>query len=168
MGESVLVTISTADADGDTLTFQLLNAPSSVTLSNPVISIAPTHQDISEVTLIVRVQDDFGGVVSQQFIVSVVDLNGPVATAPTNLTVSATATSGTAVTDSAIAAFLMKATATDDVDGPIATVTHNAPATFPLGVTTVTFSATDKAVNTGSAQATVTVLMHTQTEIMME
>ncbi|MDQ6980583.1 MAG: HYR domain-containing protein, partial [Ghiorsea sp.] len=47
-------------------------------------------------------------------------------------------------------------TATDLVDGAI-TSTNNAPATFPLGITTVTWSATDAAGNTATAQQQVTV-----------
>jgi len=42
------------------------------------------------------------------------------------------------------------ATATDNVDGVVA-VTNNAPATFPIGVTTVTYTSTDLAGNTATA-----------------
>ena len=44
----------------------------------------------------------------------------------------------------------------DIVDGPVA-VTNDAPAIFPVGITTVIFSATDAAGNTGVAASTVTV-----------
>ena len=44
----------------------------------------------------------------------------------------------------------------DNVDGPLVPG-HDAPATFPIATTTVTFSATDGAGNTGTAQAAVTV-----------
>ncbi|HSG61076.1 MAG TPA: immunoglobulin-like domain-containing protein, partial [Pseudomonadales bacterium] len=47
-------------------------------------------------------------------------------------------------------------TANDAVDGRV-TVNNNAPSTFPLGVTTVTFSAMDREGNKGTGSATVTV-----------
>ncbi|MCP4332442.1 MAG: DUF5011 domain-containing protein, partial [Gammaproteobacteria bacterium] len=84
------------------------------------------------------------------------DVTTPTVNAPTNLTVAATNAAGTAATQVAIAGFLTAAMASDTVDGTLLT-THNAPAQFPLGVTTITFSASDNAGNTGTAQATVTV-----------
>ncbi|MCP5089390.1 MAG: DUF5011 domain-containing protein, partial [Gammaproteobacteria bacterium] len=88
--------------------------------------------------------------------VSVQDSGAPVVTAPASIIVAANNASGTAATDPVISSFLNGASATDAVDGTVA-VTDDAPAVFPLGVTTVTFSAMDNAGNTGSAQATVTV-----------
>jgi hypothetical protein len=76
--------------------------------------------------------------------------------APNNITVAAVDAQGTLQSDIAITAFLNTANANDAVDG-VVTVTHDAPAVFALGITTVTFSAQDKAGNTGNAQATVTV-----------
>jgi hypothetical protein len=64
--------------------------------------------------------------------------------------------SGTPATDATIQAFLAGATATDNVEGAVA-VTNDAPATFALGATVVTFTASDGSGNTGTAQATVTV-----------
>ncbi|RLL51570.1 HYR domain-containing protein [Mariprofundus sp. EBB-1] len=84
----------------------------------------------------------------------------PVVTVPANITVAAAKGATTvAATQATIAAFLTAATATDNtaVVGPI---THNAPATFPAGTTTVTFSAADAAGNTGTATATVTVTVN--------
>jgi Fibronectin type III domain len=86
------------------------------------------------------------------------DGEAPKVTAPDNIVLTAPDSSGLPSSDPAIAAFLSGATAMDDVDGPIAAITHDAPARFPLGTTTVTFSATDSAGYTGSAQAAVTVL----------
>ena len=88
--------------------------------------------------------------------VTVVDQGVPVVTAPADITVAATSASGTDASDAAIAAFLAGATATDNVD-PTLTITNDAPGTFPVGPTIVTFSATDSGGNTGTAQATVTV-----------
>ena len=86
-----------------------------------------------------------------------VDLTAPVITTPANITVEATAASGTAKTLAAIAAFLNAASTADTVDG-VGLASNNAPAIFPIGVTTVSFSATDAAGNAAvSAAATVRV-----------
>ena len=89
--------------------------------------------------------------------VSVQDAGAPIVTPLPSITVAAVDATGTAATDAAIVAFLDGATALDAVDGPIAIVTNDAPIQFPLGATTVTFSAVDGSGNTGQAQATVTV-----------
>ena len=86
------------------------------------------------------------------------DQIAPVVTPPQNIAVDVGSALLIASTDPAIAAFLNSATASDDVDGVLTAITHDAQATFPVGMTTVTFSAMDAAGNTGSAQATVTVL----------
>ncbi|MFZ7125112.1 MAG: hypothetical protein ACOWWM_03035 [Desulfobacterales bacterium] len=81
----------------------------------------------------------------------------PVVTAPAPVTVTAPLGETTVpATDPAIAAFLAGATADDVEDGPLS-VTHDAPAEFPVGTTTVTFSATDSGGLTGTATSTVTV-----------
>jgi hypothetical protein len=109
-------------------------------------------------TLTYDVSDTVGNAAAQMTRgVSVQDSGAPVVTPSTNITVVATDASGTAASDPAIVAFLVGASAIDAVDGPIATITNDAPTQFPLGVTTVTFSATDGSSNTGQAQATVTV-----------
>lgn len=85
------------------------------------------------------------------------DVTAPVVTAPTNITVAAAmGASSVTVADPYITAFLAGATATDNV-GVVGAITHNGPATFPLGVTIVTFTAKDAAGNSGTATATVTV-----------
>jgi len=88
--------------------------------------------------------------------VNVTDQTAPTVTAPAAITVAAVDGTGTVATNTAIAAFLNGATATDNVD-TTSTVTHNGPTKFPLGATTVTFSSTDAAGNTGTATAVVTV-----------
>ena len=76
------------------------------------------------------------------------DIIPPVLIPPSNLTVEATGIT-TNVT-------LGSATATDLVDGSIL-VSNDAPATFPVGTTTVTYSATDASSNTATATQTVTI-----------
>jgi len=88
--------------------------------------------------------------------VTVQDASAPVVNAPANITVAATDQNGTANSNDSISTFLTAATANDDVDGTV-TVTHNAPDTFPLGDTIVTFSAKDSSDNIGTSQAKVTI-----------
>ena len=86
--------------------------------------------------------------------VTIVDQTAPVVTVPGNVTVAAVDNTGTPSTDLTIQGFLSGATTIDNVDGDLTTsVMHNAPGQFPLGVTTVTFSVTDGAGNTGTAQS---------------
>jgi Bacterial surface protein, Ig-like domain/HYR domain/NHL repeat len=80
----------------------------------------------------------------------------PVMTVPLPITVEAVDALGTPDTEGTIQAFLNGATAIDAVDGPL-TPTNDAPANFPFGLTTVNFSATDAAGNTGSISSTVTI-----------
>ena len=74
--------------------------------------------------------------------VNLIDTVAPVITVPANVYTS-TSTSQATVS-------IGMATATDNVDGIVA-VTNNAPATYPIGVTTVTYTSTDLAGNTATA-----------------
>ena len=90
--------------------------------------------------------------------INVVDITAPVVTAPASITVEAEGALTPAAT-AVIAVFLSSATVVDVIDGDLsAAVAHDAPPAFPLGPTVVTFSATDAALNTGAADATVTVV----------
>ena len=98
--------------------------------------------------------DAAGNVGSASFTIRVVDTAAPVLTIPGNLAVQSTGP--VAATDSRIKAFLDGATATDIVDEK-PTITTNAPSSFPVGATTVVFTARDDAGNTTQKSATVTV-----------
>ncbi len=81
----------------------------------------------------------------------------PEVTAPAPITITVPqGTTSVPATDSAIAAFLAAASATDGQDGELE-VSNNAPDSFPLGITTVTFSATDACGLTSEATSTVTI-----------
>lgn len=92
--------------------------------------------------------DSHGKTASAAQTIIVTDATAPVVTAPASLTVEATGAL-TPVDSGA-------ATATDAVG--VVSLVSDAPATFPLGVTTVTWTATDAAGNVGTAVQTVTVL----------
>ena len=66
----------------------------------------------------------------------------PVLTVPAAIIVGATGPQGTPASNDEIQNFLSSANAIDAEDGNLA-ITHNAPATFPIGVTLVRFSAVD-------------------------
>ena len=78
----------------------------------------------------------------------IVDTVAPEVTAPANVEVEATGVT-TAVA-------IGEATAVDDVDGVLDAIADNL-GPYPVGITTVTWSATDEAGNTGEATQTVTV-----------
>ena len=84
------------------------------------------------------------------------DTTGPSVSVPADISVAATDANGTSASDAAISAFLLGATASDATDGNVS-VTNNAPDIFPIGSTTVTFTAVDSLGNVGSNSATVTV-----------
>lgn len=81
----------------------------------------------------------------------VIDTIPPTVQAPANIVVAAQDRSGTPAAATPIVTFLASATASEGQ------ITHDAPAVFPLGETSVVFKATDAAGNEGSAQAVVTV-----------
>jgi hypothetical protein len=84
------------------------------------------------------------------------DTTGPSVSVPADISVAATDANGTSSSDAAISAFLLGATASDATDGNVS-VTNDAPGMFPIGSTTVTFTAVDSLGNVGSNSATVTV-----------
>ena len=95
--------------------------------------------------------DPSGNTAQGSFTVTVEDTTPPDVTAPADVTKEATGT----LTSVAIGT----ATALDLVDGTVA-VTNNAPASFPIGTTVVTWTATDTAVppNVGTATQNVTLV----------
>jgi len=89
-----------------------------------------------------------------------IDLAAPVVTVPAPISVGTAGAGGVSAAHPTIQAFLVAATATDNVDGDVtANITNDAPATFPTGMTTVTFSVTDAAGNTGSDTSTVEIFI---------
>ena len=95
--------------------------------------------------------DKAGNKATGSFTVEVQDVKKPVVTVPANVTVEATGPAGAAATWEAV-------TAVDDVDGGLPVRCGAASGdVFPIGTTTVTCSATDKAGNTGDSSFTVTV-----------
>ncbi|MFQ5509903.1 MAG: HYR domain-containing protein [Leptospirillia bacterium] len=114
-----------------------------ITISND----APSAFSPGATTVTWTATDAKGNSSSATQIVTVVDTTAPGLTAPGDITAEATGTL-TAVS-------IGMATATDLV-GPVS-ITHDAPAGFPLGTTTVTWTATDAYGNQATAVQTVVV-----------
>jgi hypothetical protein len=105
--------------------------------------------------------DACGNTVSGVQTITVEDTTPPVLVVNTTpITVNDTSCSGN------VTVTLPTATATDNC-GP-ATVTNNAPATFPAGLTTVTYTATDTCGNTSTATLDVTVNSAGQAHILVK
>jgi HYR domain/REJ domain len=132
--------VPNASLDGVDLT------ASSITFTAPALTSTP----YDTMTFGLTVTDNGNLSSSTTCAVKVLDVTPPVVTVPSNMTAEATKTSGADVTFSA--------SALDLFDGSITpTCLPASGATFSLGGTTVTCSATDKAGNNGSASFTVTV-----------
>ncbi|WP_330476064.1 HYR domain-containing protein [Terrabacter sp. C0L_2] len=103
--------------------------------------------------------DKAGNLGTKTFTVEVQDSTKPIVTVGADQTIEATGPDGATVTFDA-------ATATDDVDGTLSTTCDKASGTvFPLGDTTVTCSAKDKAGNTGDNSFVISVVDTTGPQI---
>ena len=102
---------------------------------------------LGSTTVTVSATDCSGNTASDTMVVTVVDTTAPVLTPPADVTAEANAVSSTVSIGSA--------TATDIF--PVS-IGNNAPATYPLGTTLVTWTATDANGNTSSATQSVTVV----------
>lgn len=116
-----------------------LAGPFPVGLTNVIWSATDAAGNVGTITQTVRIKDT----------------TAPVISAPANMTFF----NGTAGWNAAALAHVATVTATDLVDGAFlpANIINDAPANFPLGNTTVTFTATDAAGNVATAQTVITI-----------
>jgi hypothetical protein len=121
------------------------SAPAAIAIA----SNAPAVFPLGTTTVTWTATDESGNVSSCQQQVTVADTTAPVITCPASLTV-------TAGPGNVYFGPIGTATASDNCGGTI-TIASDAPASFPEGVTTVTWAATDAAGLTASCQQTVTV-----------
>jgi hypothetical protein len=96
--------------------------------------------------------------------VTIVDTTPPVIVCPSDIVVECSSHCGVANADMQLTPFFSGVSATDVCDDDVA-ITNDAPACFPLGETTVTFTATDDHGNTTQCAAKVTVQDTTPPEI---
>jgi hypothetical protein len=117
-----------------------------------VTNDAPTSFAQGATTVTWTVTDAAGNTATATQTITVVDKEKPVLKVPAPLARSTEATSCAAATG----AWLGSATASDNCSG-VVTLTNDAPASFPLGTTTVTYQAVDAAGNIATATQLVTI-----------
>ncbi len=141
-----------------------------VTLGSPVTSDncsvasvtndAPAIYPIGTTTVTWTVTDGSGNVATATQLVTVTDQTAPTAYAPANVTVSSNANC------EATGVQLGTPIATDNCTNNLV-VTNNAPTTYPLGNTTVTWTITDAAGNVTTVDQTVTVVDQTAPVVLL-
>ena len=125
-------------------------ATDNCTLSPVITNNAPGTFPIGNTTVVWTSTDGAGNTDTCQQIVTVVDAENPVVTCPADVTINTDA--GICTSTGAIGT----ATGTDNCGVP--TITSNAPASFPIGNTTVIWTATDGAGNIDTCHQIVTVV----------
>ena len=153
------------DPDSDTLTYKwtgpFVGSPASG--PKPIVKLVPGCQ--GTYTIILVVNDGQADSAADEVVITVRDTTPPAITCPASVAVEATSANGVSADDRAIVTFLAGASATDNCD-PSPVVSHSAvPDPFPMGLTSVTFTATDVSANSSSGEATVTVQDTTPPEI---
>jgi hypothetical protein len=120
---------------------------------------APSLFPLGTTTVTWSSSDASGNVGQASQLVTIVDTKPPVATPPPAVTAECTGPAGTPVV-------IGQATAADVCDASLV-IGNNAPALFPLGATTVTWSARDDSNNTGTATQAVLVVDTTPPELVV-
>jgi hypothetical protein len=157
------ITVTATDASGTAASnsdiAEFLAAASAVDNVDGATSVsndAPDQFPVGSTTVTFSSADSLGNVGTATAVVTVADESAPTVVPPSSLIVDSVDAFGTPASAAPIAAFLAAASGSDNIDSSV-TLGNDAPEFFPLGVTTVTFTATDAAGNTGSSSATVTV-----------
>ena len=165
--DTVVVTVTdttppSVDAGSDITVEQATAAGKEVTLSATVSDICDANPTVTwshgptavfplgSTTVTVTATDASGNSASDTVIVNVVDTTAPVITCPADVTVEQATAAGTVVP--------LTATATDICDADPMITSSGDLAIYPLGSTTVTFTAEDDSGNTASCTTTVTVV----------
>ena len=139
----------------------ILGALSAVDIVDGSVAITddmPSTFPMGATTVTITATDATGNTASFFFTLTVFDDDGPQITGPAGISVTSSDGLNVPATNSDIAAFLSGASSIDNVDGAV-TVSSNAPSGgFPIGATTVTFTAVDAAGNTTTYTAVVTIV----------
>jgi gliding motility-associated-like protein len=125
-----------------------------------VTNDAPAIFPIGTTTVTWTVTDGSGNTTTATQLVTVVDQTAPTVFAPANVTVSSNNFCEATGVD------LGTPNATDNCTNNL-TITNNAPATYPLGTTTVTWTVTDAAGNITTVDQTVTVIDETAPVVLL-
>ena len=145
----VAITINT-DAGECTSTASIGTATATDNCGVPTVSNdAPSSFPIGDTTVTWTATDATGNTATCTQLVTVVDNENPVITCPVAITINTDAGECTST------ASIGTATATDNCGVP--TVSNDAPSSFPIGDTTVTWTATDATGNTATCTQVITV-----------
>ncbi|MCW4469683.1 HYR domain-containing protein [Flavobacterium sp. MFBS3-15] len=146
------VTVNT-DAGSCTATAVALGTPTFADncTGSTVANNAPAAFPIGSTTVTWTVTDASGNTATATQVVTVEDNENPVITAPANITNNVGA-------GSCVATGVVLGTPVFGDNCMGSTVANNAPATFPIGVTAVTWTVTDTSGNTATAIQTVTII----------
>ena len=138
----------TVEASGPLTPVDIGQATATDNLPVTITNNAPAAYPVATTFVTWTAKDANNNSISKDQKIMVQDTIAPVVTPPANMTVQATG----AMTSVNIGT----ATATDAVG--VVSLTSNAPAGYPLGTTTVTWTAKDAAGNTGTATQTITII----------
>ena len=148
------VTVEAKNPDHNVIDLGLPSVNDAVGVES-VTNDAPPYFALGQTTVTWTARDASGNDATAKQIVTVKDTTSPIIHAPSDITEEATSAAGIVP--------LGNATVTDN--GLIKSVTNNAPAVFPLGKTTVTWTATDEAGNTASSTQIITITDTTSPKI---
>jgi hypothetical protein len=141
--------VEAVDAGGAVVTYSNPTATDSVDPASPAVTCSPASGStfvIGTTLVTCSATDTAGNDASSSFNVTVSDTTAPVLVVPSDITAEAASGAGAAVS--------FPVSASDAVDGTITPDCDWASgSTFPLGLTTVTCSATDDANNTSDSQS---------------
>ncbi|MDD4149553.1 MAG: HYR domain-containing protein, partial [Bacteroidales bacterium] len=123
-----------------------------------VTNDAPAIFPIGTTTVTWTVTDGSGNIATCEQLVTVTDIELPTITCPTNVSVNTDP-------DNCTASGVILGTPTTDDNCTVASVTNDAPAIFPIGTTTVTWTVTDGSGNIATCQQLVIVTDNQMPEI---
>jgi hypothetical protein len=119
--------------------------------------VPPGPYSLGDTPVTLYVQDDIGWITHCMGMVTVEDNTPPLVTCPANdITVEAVANCACPSSDAQLAGWFGSGSATDNCSSPA--LGHDAPASFPMGTTAVTWTATDPAGNSSTCSRDVTVV----------
>lgn len=149
-----------SDLDGDSLTCAWSSTTCSIV--NPAHCVTSATCPLGSNVVRLVVDDGIEESAPSYVPIQVQDTLPPVVAAPPPLRLECTGSAGVPASDPRIQSWLDAASAGDLCHGPIATVSNDAPLSFPSGcgaglATTVSFSAVDPSLHVGSASSSISV-----------
>ncbi len=144
------ITVDTTSITGTAVTYDV-TATDNYDTTVPVACTPESGSNFSIGTTEVSctASDAAGNTASTTFDVIVEDASPPMITPPADITTEATGSLTTVSLGTAVVS---------DLDDPLPTVINDAPAAFPLGITVVTWTATDSSGNSATATQSVTIV----------